>query len=125
MCRCAGVYDAAAESAACPPLLQEFVEAAYLLPQSVGHDGLCQEEACDELPQEAHCLELFHGAMLPPHPMQTRLTSCACLLRFLAGEIADPDEPSEPYGGWCSYEGILDDICMCLLEGLEVSRHQS
>ena len=129
---CAGEYDAVAESAAMPSLLQEFVEAAYLLPRfaSFVKSFLSEEKPGDVSPQcanymDAACLSFFHDAMLPPHPMHINLTSCACLLRFLADEIPDPEEPSQPYCGWDSYEGTIDDVCGCLHAGLQVTCHQS
>lgn len=127
---CAGEYDAVAESAAMPSLLQEFVEAAYLLPRfaSFVKSFLSEEKPGDVSPQcanymDAACLSFFHDAMLPPHPMHINLTSCACLLRFLADEIPDPEEPSQPYCGWDSYEGTIDDVCGCLHAGLQVTCH--
>ena len=123
--------DAAVESAAKPSLLQEYVEAAYLLPQHIDPNSWSIQRNA-EWPAKLRakyettgCLSFLHAATLSPHPLHTRLTSCACLLRVWAEEITDPEELSSlEFGGWFIHEGGLRDALNYLEAGLEVRLHE-
>ena len=131
---CAEGCDATDESNAKPLLLQDYIEAAYLLPCILETGHMFKEAALDLtfdpviiLYEATGCLRLFHDAMLPPHPLHTRLTSCACLLRVWAVELTESrvkredDERSLPFCTWVSQSGVVTSICACLKPGLEVS----
>ena len=131
---CAEKSDATDESNAKPSLLQDYIEAAYLLPCILETSHMYQEAALgltfysnegSVVEYEATgCLKLFHNAMLPPYPLHLRLTACACLLRVWAVEITDARvkrEPSMPFCTWVSQSGVVSGICACLKAGLEVS----
>lgn len=122
---CAGGCDAAAEGAAYMSLLQEYVEAAYLLPEDahLGEGFVERDIEGRKLPADSEmtgCIRLFRHAMLPPQPLHTRLTSCACLLRAWAAETAGPDSASKPFLAWVSQAGVISDIYDCLQAGLRL-----
>lgn len=108
----AGNYDPAVEDAASLSLLNEYVEAAYLLPVFADpqkQDSKHLKRLLDTESQMAGCLRFFHAAILPQHPLHTRLTSCACLIRVWAEDTTD-----------CQAD-IVTSVCDCLQEGLEVT----
>ena len=122
---CAGGCDAAAEGAAYMSLLQEYVEAAYLLPEDahLGEGVVERDIEGRKLPADSEmtgCIRLFRHAMLPPQPLHTRLTSCACLLRAWAAETAGPASASKPFLAWVSQAGVISNIYDCLQAGLQV-----
>ena len=137
---CADECVARVESTARPSLLQDYIEAAYLLTdtpeprdmiEEVSHTGFTpNKEHVGGLTMKYEAtgtLRLFHDAMLAPHPLHTRLTSCACLLKIWATELADEmvqgtnDLRAWPFQTWVSQSGLVSSICDCLQAGLEVS----
>ena len=123
VCACAELCDAAADCVACPSLLHEFVETAYLLPLFINVEHYLIN-GLKELPLDLDhvaigCLKVFHDAMLSPHPLHTRLTSCACLLRLWTVETAS-SEHHMPFNDWLSQAGVISDTCGCLQAGLKV-----
>ena len=127
---CAGAYNATAESATYPPLLQEYVEAAYLLPQQAdpadrNTTSQIEGSSSRKLPASselAGSLTFFCEAMLPSQPLHTRLTSCACLLRLWTDGTADPQSAAVPSS--IASGSIASDICDCLQAGLQVGLHE-
>ena len=125
---CAGGYDFTAETDAYPSLLQEYVEAAYLLPQHAdpadrSTTSEVEGSSSRQLPANSEAvgsLKLFYEAMLPSQPLYTRLTSCACLLRLWIAGTANPQSavPSSNTNG-----SIASDFCDCLEAGLQVGLH--
>ena len=65
--------------------------------------------------------------MLPPHPLHTRLTSCACLLRLWEDEIVEEMMERQDEGLSATFlprsweAGVVSGICDCLQAGLQVS----
>lgn len=137
---CADECVASVETTARPSLLQDYIEAAYLLTDTPEPRDMIEEASHTGFtPDKEHvagltmkyeatgALRLFHDAMLAPYPLHTRLTSCACLLRIWATELADEkvqgdnDPRAWPFQTWVSQSGLVGSICDCLQAGLEVS----
>ena len=137
---CADAFDSTAENAARPPLLPGYIQAAYLLPASMYASSLFESTEDDNFPPvstleglPSHftatataCLSLFQEAMLARHSLQTRLTSCACLLRLWADdqEFDGQADYADVFGSgfhiWLEHVGVFPDIVQIFQTGLEV-----
>lgn len=133
---CAGDYDATAENAARPPLLLEYIQAVYLLPAcTYGSSPLKinQDRATPGVPLGAATsyftatgyLALIQEAMLTPHPLDMRLTSCACLFRLWADAFHNEEGLQVPVGllAWLEEAAASTESLQCFQAGLQVRRH--